>query len=175
MGEVLYSEICCVLQILIAVRCLPYLRAFEQRRRHGGRRRRESVLFLGTRFSNLNTDASLKKSARRSALQHPLEHSPAAHAATLKPTTPSVQSPSNVVDDSVKLEEYNDLREYRGLYETTVNHLQEARPIELKGAVASPNTCSKPRAPHGETQKDGRAAALDRRHGPPPPRNVWEV
>jgi hypothetical protein len=38
-GEVQHSEICCVLQILIAVRCLSYLRAFDQRRRHGGKRR----------------------------------------------------------------------------------------------------------------------------------------
>jgi len=52
------------------------------------------------------TDASLKRCARRSALEHPLEHSPAAHLASFKPTTPSVQSPFKVVDDSVELEEY---------------------------------------------------------------------
>ena len=43
-GEVLHSEICCCLQILIAARCLPYLRAFEcleQRRKHGSRRRKQ--------------------------------------------------------------------------------------------------------------------------------------
>lgn len=62
------------------------------------------------------TDASLKRCARRSALEHPLEHSPAAHSATFKPTTPSVQSPSKVVDDSVELEEY------RCLYETAADY-----------------------------------------------------
>ena len=71
----LHSEICCCL-LMTTARCLRYLRAFE---------------CLEPRTAEeawkRKTEASLKRRAKRSALENsPLEHSPPAHAATFNHT-----------------------------------------------------------------------------------------